>query len=249
MNLRKRLYFKPLCLLVAALFTGQCISFERKLISTEEKIIENGNQDFIYELEKIKTPSIQSPTVEYRILKFPTIKVESVNTYELIKIDRALPIIGGVIAGAAVGILIGNSQIQDPCQEFGKPVIGFLLGASMGGLIINMAHLGIKQKSVIKNEIIKEPTGSYLTKKHDSTPIPARNLPLEFKWWARKLNVFKTQTDDQGIVRINLIDDLKITKLPPEHHLYLCIHYLNPKTQLDELFEDSLGPENKKSKK
>jgi len=242
MNLRKSIYFKPLCLLVAALFTGQCISFEKKLVSTEEKVIENGSQAYVYELEKIKTPSTQDPTIEYRIVKFPANRVESINTYKLRKNNRFLPILLGVLAGAGIGILIGKSQIKDPCQDFGKPILGFLLGAPIGGIVFAGTGLGLKEKSGIRE--IKVPTSSHFQKKPNSTPIPAQNLPLEFKWGTRgKSNAFKTQTDERGIVRINLIDDLKIAKFPPDHPLILYIYYFNPESQLKEILRDSLGPE------
>ncbi|HLP58423.1 MAG TPA: hypothetical protein VK186_06320 [Candidatus Deferrimicrobium sp.] len=234
MNLRKSSYFKPLCLLVAALFTCQCISFERKLISTEEKVIEDESREFIYELEKIKTPSTQDPTAEYRIVKFPANRVESISTYK--KIDRSLPITLGIV-GAVFGGLIAI-DLKHP--DIYKLLPNFFLGTLIGGLI------GGSMGSSIKGKIreIKEPTRRYLTKKSDSTPIPIQNLPLEFKLGTGvKSNTFKTQTDEQGIVRINLIADLKMTKLPFDHPLTLFILYFNPESQKKGLFKDSLGPE------
>ncbi|HLP47066.1 MAG TPA: hypothetical protein VK469_14030, partial [Candidatus Kapabacteria bacterium] len=90
----------------------------------------------------------------------------------------------------------------------------------------------------------KLPAGSYLKKKPESTPIPVQDFPLEFKWGSPgKSNSFKTQTNEQGIVRINLVDDLKMTKFPLDHALILYIYYLNPESQLKGILGDSLGPE------
>ncbi|HLP47454.1 MAG TPA: hypothetical protein VK469_16010 [Candidatus Kapabacteria bacterium] len=241
MNLRKSSYFKPLCLLVAALFTCQCISFERKLISTEEKIIENGNQDFLYELEKIKAPSAQDPTIEYRIVKFPTNKVESINTYKIREVNGIFYILLGVIAGAYYGAKIGYNSSTYPDEEMSDTFLGFLIGSATGIMLGRLAGKAIGFKT--DKGIIKVPTKLYLKKKPDSIPIPVLNLPLEFIWWTHgKRNMLKAQTDDQGIVRINLIEELKMTKFPLKHHLSLYIHYHNPESQLDELFGDSLGP-------
>ncbi|HLP58422.1 MAG TPA: hypothetical protein VK186_06315 [Candidatus Deferrimicrobium sp.] len=231
MNLRKSIYFKPLCLLVAALFTCQCISFERKLISTEEKVIENGSQGYVYELEKIKKTSAQDPMAEYRIVKFPANRVELINTYQkIIKTNLFFFILGGCI--------IGFFSAKDD-YEMNGAFNGLLIGLTVGvtGKII------WNKKSGIIGEI-KKPTRSYLQKKPNSTPIPAQNLPLEFKWRTLgKLIIFKTQTDEQGIVRVNLIEDLKMTKFPLDHPLILYIYYLNPESQLKGILGDSLGPE------
>jgi len=230
MNLRKSIYFKPLCLLVTALFTTQCITYERKLISTEEKVIENGSQAYVYELEKIKTPSAQDPTIEYRIVKFPANRVESISTYK--KVDRSLPIALGTVAGAVFGGII-VTDLNHP--DINKALPNFVLGTLIGALIGS----SIKGR---KGEI-KEPTRRYLTKKSDSTPIPVLNLPLEFSWWSGKSNTFKTQTNEQGILRINLIEDLKMTKFLPDRPLILFIHYFNQELQKNERFIDSLGLE------
>ncbi|HLP47294.1 MAG TPA: hypothetical protein VK469_15185 [Candidatus Kapabacteria bacterium] len=231
MNLRKSSYFKPLCLLVAALFTCQCFYMERKLISTEEKIIENGSQAYLYELEKVKTPSAQDPMIEYRIVKFPANRVELINTYQkIIKTNLFFFILGGCI--------IGGFLAKDDYEMSGV-FNGLLIGLTLGGT----GKIIWNKKSGIIGEI-KKPTRSYLQKKPNSTPIPAQNLPLEFKWRTRgKLSIFKTQTDEQGIVRVNLIEDLKMTKFPFDQPLTLFILYFNPESQRKGIFKDSLGPE------
>jgi len=239
MNLRKSIYFKPLCLLVVALFTGQCISIEKKLVSTEEKVIENGSQAYVYELEKVKTPSTEDPTVEYKIVKFPANRIESISTYKLRKIDRSSAIVTGVLAGALAGWTLTLNSSDDSFLK-SRGLESTYIIALIGGLIGGSIKAG--KKSDIKGEI-KEPTESYLKKKSDSTPIPVLNLPLEFSWWSGKSNTFKTQTDEQGLVRINLVDDLKMTKVPPDRSLILYIHYFNPVSQLKEILRDSLGPE------
>ncbi|HLP49158.1 MAG TPA: hypothetical protein VK469_24670 [Candidatus Kapabacteria bacterium] len=239
MNLRKSIYFKPLCLLVAALFTGQCVSIEKKLVSTEEKVIEDESQGYVYELEKIKTPSAQDPIVEYRIVKFPANRVETINIY---KQDRKGNTFSSMLLGcaisAALGIFIGTSLGNthgdgDINGSYYRVLIASLTGG-IGGLI---AGFTIKKKS----SLIKEPTGFYLGKKPGSSPIPVQDFPLEFKGVAGgKSIVFKTQTNEQGIARINLIDDLKITKFPPDQPFTLYIHYLNPQSQKNAIFGDSL---------
>ncbi|HLP62642.1 MAG TPA: hypothetical protein VK186_27630 [Candidatus Deferrimicrobium sp.] len=241
MNFKKSSYFKTLCLLGAAFFTTQCASIERKLVSTEEKVIENESRDFVYEYEKIKTPSAQDPTLEYRIVKFPANKIEKIGTYKFIKVDRSPGIITGVIAGAVAGILMGNSQIRDTCVDRGKPILGFLLGAPLGGFILGQA-LGPTNKTALKEEI-KKSTGNYLQKKADSTPIPVENLPLEFKCQSRgKIIAFKTQTNEQGIVRVNLVTDLKIKKFRPGNNLMLYIYYFNQESQLGCMISRFPGP-------
>jgi hypothetical protein len=244
MSLRKCIYFKPLCLLVAALFTTQCITYERKLVSTEEKAIENGIPAYVYELEKIKIPSSQDPMLEYRIVKFPANRVESINTYH--KIKKPSPwasFKGGAVVGAIVGNRIGQSQIKDYCQDFGKPIVGSLIGALLGGTVFSLFGRVLKKESRRKQEI-KEPSRSIFTKKTGSIPIPVQYFPLELKWGTRgKSNSFKTQTDEQGLVRINLIDDLKIAKFPSDNPLILYIYFLNQESQLKEILRDSLEPE------
>lgn len=243
MNLKKSSYFKQLCLLVIVLFTAQCISIERKFVSTEEKVIENASPAYVYELEKIKNPSVQpaqDPIIEYRIVKFPAHRVELINTYQKIrKTNRFFSIFGGCIAGALIGTIIGGYSARDDYEMSGA-LCGFLIGIPAGGLITG----GIisKTKSGIIDEI-KETTWRYLQKKTDSTPIPAKNLPLEFKWKiSGKINAFKTQTNEQGIVSINLSEDLKITKFPLDHPLILYIYYINLESQIKGILRDSLGP-------
>ncbi|MCX6578973.1 MAG: hypothetical protein NT166_02185 [Candidatus Aminicenantes bacterium] len=245
MNLRKSSYFKPLCLLVAALFTGQCISIEKKLVSTEEKVIENGSQAYIFELEKIKTPSTEDPTVEYKIVKFPAKRIETIFVFEQVKkVNRFFSSLGVVVASAAIGSIIGQCLIEDACQDFGKPIFGFGIGTLIGvlgsGVVVDM----IKKKVDGKKEV-KAHAGSHLEKKLNSPPLSLQNFPLEFKWeTSGKSNTFKTQTDEQGIVRINLIADLKMTKFPFDQPLTLFILYFNPESQKNGiLFIDSLGPE------
>ncbi|HLP58293.1 MAG TPA: hypothetical protein VK186_05660 [Candidatus Deferrimicrobium sp.] len=248
MNLRKSTYFKPLCLLVAALFTAQCVSTERKLISTEEKVIENGIQAYVYELEKVKTPSAQDPTIEYKIVKFPANRAESISTYKLRKVNGILCILLGCAAGAYYGSEIGYNSSIHSCDQMGPVFLGILIGSVTGTIVGALAGktIGIKTDK----GIIKVPTKTYLKKKTDAMPIPVPNIPLEFKWGTGvKSNSFKTQTDEQGMVRINLLDDLKMAKFPLDHHLILYIYYLNPESQKKGIFKDSLGPENKKSKK
>ncbi|HLP61538.1 MAG TPA: hypothetical protein VK186_22045, partial [Candidatus Deferrimicrobium sp.] len=233
MNLRKSSYFKPLCLLVAALFTSQCVSIERKLISTEEKVIENRNQVYVYELEKIKTPSPQDPNAEYKIVKFPLNEVESINTYKLSKVNVNNSIFLGMVAGTCIGYSIGGNLTQYEHAKFGNAIIGLLLGGVLGSIVLGKIT-GVK--SDLK-KVIKVSTKSYLVKNPDSSPIPVQNFPLEFKWRIRgKINVYKTQTDEQGIARINLVDDLKMPKFPPDGHSTLYIHYRNPYSQLNGIF-------------
>lgn len=241
MNLRNNIYFKPLCLLVAALFVSQCTSVPLNLVSTEEKVIENGIQAYVYELEKIKTPSPEDPTVEYKIVKFPANRIETINTYKPKKVNRISPIIGGVLIGAVIGSVIGVSSGRH--HEDGE-ILGFYGGFRLGALIGGISAYAVSGTKEKKSGLIKKSAGSSLGKKPDSIPIPAQNLPLEFKWGTRgKSNSFKTQTDEQGFVRINLIDDLKMTKLPLDRPLTLCIHYLYPESQLKGILSDSLGPE------
>jgi hypothetical protein len=215
------------------------------LISTEEKVIENGSHGYVYEFEKIKTPSSQDPTIEYRIAKFPANRVESINTYKRRRVNRTLTIFGGLLIGAAAGIGVGSIKNYDSCDP--DPYInqfrGFFLGSVLGVLagIGAGTHMGIK--SDLKG-VIKESAGNHLQRKPDSISIPAQNFPLEFVWGTiGKSNAFKTQTDERGIVRINLIDDLNMTKFPLDHPLILYIYYLNPESQVKEILRDSLGPE------
>ncbi|MCX6580964.1 MAG: hypothetical protein NT166_12370 [Candidatus Aminicenantes bacterium] len=245
MNLRKSFYFKPLCLLVAALFAGQCMSIKRELISTEEKVIESESQGYVYELVKVKTPSVQDPTVEYRIVKFPANRVQSINVYK--KVRKADPlgcVLGGLVVGAVIGAAIGalTAGKNDDRKQFENGFYGFFIGAITGGISGPKIGEKIGIKRAIRGEI-KEPAGYYLKKKPDSIPIPAQNLPLELKWGTRgKSYSFKTQTDEQGFVRINLIDNLKMTKFLPDRPLILFIHYFNPGLQKIERFIDSQGP-------
>ncbi|HLP48655.1 MAG TPA: hypothetical protein VK469_22125 [Candidatus Kapabacteria bacterium] len=244
MNLRKSSYFKPLCLLVAALFTCQCISIEKKLVSTEEKVIEDESREFIYELEKIKAPSAQDPTIEYKIVKFPAKRVETIFVFEQgKKVNRFFSSLGIIVASAAIGSIIGQCLIEDACQDFGKPIFGFVIGTLTGALGSGVVVDMIKKKVDGKKEV-KAHAGSHLEKKLNSPPLSLQNFPLEFKWeTSGKSNTFKTQTDEQGIVRINLVTDLKITKIPPDRPLTLYILYFNPESQRKGIFNDSLGPE------
>jgi len=239
MNLRKSSYFKPLCLLVAVLFTGQCVTYERKLVSTEEKVIENGIEAYVYKLEKLKNPSAQDPIVEYKIVKFPANRIESFNIYKLKKVNRTSSTLIGFLAGAIIGTTIGTRSMKGEYLYLNRAINGFLIGTVTGATI----GYQLGKKPVIQEEI-KAPAGICLEKISGSSPIPVQNLPLEFKWGTHgKSNSFKSQTDGQGLVRINLVDDLKMTKVPPDRPLILYIHYLNPVSQLKEILRDSLGPE------
>jgi hypothetical protein len=234
MSLRKNGYFKMLCLFVAVLFTGQCISYERNLISTEEKVIENGNY-YVYELEKIKTPSAQDPTVEYRIVRFPAKKIEVIDTHQLIrKNDHFLSFLGGAIVGGVVGSFLGYSlKHQASVEHMGNVGWGFILGTLGGG--IGAASIGDSEKT------IKSSKPGYLQKKKDSIAIPAPYFPLEFKLIrGKKAVVFKTQTNEQGIVKLHLFHDLKIPKYPLDQSLRVYIHYLNPESQQKGLLKDTL---------
>lgn len=243
MNLRKSTYFKPLCLLVAALFTAQCVSIEKKLISTEEKVMENEIQEYIYELEKIKAPSTQDPTVEYRIVKIPVNRVQSINVYKKVKKVNLLgSFLGGIVAGAVIGAAIGAlSGSHDEETLFRNLCYGFLIGAVTG----TIGGPAIGEEIGKKHDLgqFKLPVGSYLKKKPDSPPMPIQDFPLEFKWRTTgKSKSFKTQTNEQGIVRINLVEDLKMAKFPLDHPLKLRIYYFKPGSQLKGMFSDSLGP-------
>ncbi|HLP46689.1 MAG TPA: hypothetical protein VK186_00480 [Candidatus Deferrimicrobium sp.] len=245
MNLKKSSYFKPLCLLVAVLFTTQCVSIERKLVSTEEKVIENTSPAYVYELEKIKKPSVQDPIVEYRIVKFPADRVE-INTYQKIRKINRTTFIFGILGGALIGgFLSSNSKsryvMAEPFDTATHCLIGAFIGGA-GGLIGSMSGRKVGEKEGVIGEI-KVPIKNL--KKADSTCMPSSYLPLEFKWGIRgKSHAFKTKTDEQGIVRINLLDDLKITKFPLDHPLVLYIYYLNPESQIKGILRDSLGSGN-----
>ncbi len=244
MNLRKNIYFKPLCLLVAALFTSQCISIKKELVSTEEKVIVNGSQTYLYELEKIKTPSAQDPTVEYRFVKFPANRVESIYTFKIKKVNRSSPILIGFLAGAAIGTKIGINSMKGEYLYVGRAITGFLIGSSIGIVcgIFASNQMGKNSAKIIET---KESVGSYLTKKTGSIAIPVEYCPLEFKWGPSGKGIaFKTRADEQGIVRIHLIKDLKMTKVPPDHPLILHILYFNPEYRRKQLLKDSLGLEN-----
>jgi len=230
--------------LVAVLFTGQCMSIKREVISTEEKVIEDESREFIYELEKIKAPSAQDPTIEYKIVKFPANRIQSINVYKKIKKANLWGcFLGGLVAGAFIGAAIGClSGGNDDEVQFMNAFYGFFIGALTGG--ISGPRIGKKIEKKHDPGQFKIPVGSYLKKKPDSTPMPIQDFPLEFKWRIRgKTNSFKTQTDEQGIVRINLIDNLKMAKFPLDHPLTLSIFYLNPESQVNGKFIDSLGPE------
>ena len=229
-----------LCLFVAVLFTVQCVSVNKRLILTEKRVIEN-EIHFVYELEKIKIPSAQSPIVEYKIIKFPADKVESINKYAKVKKPThiGLALVVGTICGL-IGRSNGASQIEDPCQDFLKPPLGFAAGFSLGFLGGAILSYCINNKKTILGEF-EEPKGSTLIKKPDSDPIMAPNIPLEFKWMIKnKSFIYKTNTDDQGIVRLNLINDLNLTNYPHGWPSRWYIYYLNPESQTKELFLDSL---------
>ncbi|HLP47220.1 MAG TPA: hypothetical protein VK469_14810 [Candidatus Kapabacteria bacterium] len=188
MNLRKSSYFKPLCLLVAALFTSQCVSVEKKLILMEEKVIVQDSQDYVYELEKIKTPTNQDPTIEYRIVKFPANKIEHIKTYQKIrKTNRSGAFLNGLLGGAVLGGFIGSilgSQGGAHGNSFYETP-GTGQGISWGALIGSIVGIVVGSKSALKDGItgkIEVTKNSDLGKKPLSTSIPVTNLPLEFKW-------------------------------------------------------------------
>ncbi|HLP60353.1 MAG TPA: hypothetical protein VK186_16045, partial [Candidatus Deferrimicrobium sp.] len=222
-----------------------CVSVEKKLILMEEKVIVQDSQDYVYELEKIKTPTNQDPTIEYRIVKFPANKIEHIDTYQKIrKSHRFLPILGGFIAGASIGGFLGyHLDPHDWTSKVRSAETGILIVGLIGCINGIWAGHEARKKDGIKEEI-KVPTRNYLEKKPLSTSIPVPNLPLEFKWEnPNKGNAFVAETDEHGIVRIHLMNDLKIAKFPLNHQLILHIHYLNPESHLNETLWDILLPE------
>ncbi|MCX6578975.1 MAG: hypothetical protein NT166_02195 [Candidatus Aminicenantes bacterium] len=193
-------------------------------------------------MEKIKAPSAQDPAVEYRIVKFPANRIQSINVYKKFKKANLWGFfLGGVVVGAFIGAAIGGlSGGNDEEVQFMNAFYGFFIGAFAGGISGPKIGKKIEKKHGIGQ--YKVPVGSYLKKKPDSTPMPIQDFPLEFKWRIRgKSNSFKTQTNEQGIVKINLIADLKMTKFPLDHPLILYIYYLNPESQVNGKFIDSLG--------
>jgi hypothetical protein len=128
---------------------------------------------------------------------------------------------------------------SDPNYNNGGQIGAATLGMLMGGIIGTALPLLVKIPDKTVGQIKEHHL--VLNPKPDADPIPARNIQVEIQWPSEgRCENYKTRADDQGLLRINLINDLKPKKFPPDKLSRLLIRYINTETGKLEIYVDSL---------
>ncbi len=246
----KKAFFKLICTIVTVIFLSNCYHISRgNLISTEQQVNRNEVLGYKYQVEKIKYPSLKDPTMEYKIVKMPIYKVQDVLVYEKVKrMDFLRTTITFGISGFCLGALAGmvgnlKTNNQDASAENSK-VNPIQMGLASAAVLSILPLFGIfnKQQGKKVGEI-RKPGKSYIDSSNSFQKIPAVNIPVQFESDDDGVkNSFKAQTDDQGIVKINLIDDLKIKKSASDQPVNVLIKFMNIEANKFETTTESLEP-------
>jgi hypothetical protein len=141
-------------------------------------------------------------------------------------------LVSGVIGGFEIAVILHPSNNE---KKIGAEIFGFLLGGIIGTALPLLVKIPDKTVGQIKEQHL------VLNPKPDAEPIPARNIQVEIQWPSQgRGEIYKTRADDQGLLRINLINDLKPKKFPPDKPSRLLIRYINTETGKVEIYIDSL---------
>jgi len=238
MKWRKNKLFKTAVLFLVIIFSWQCSSITTGgLVSSEEKIDQQIIRGYQYGIEKIKEPSSQDPTLEYKVVKFPVNRGQVINTYEKVKIKHSKPMLWCFLLGAGIGFSVSIGKDYEP-EGFSKAFKVTLqtLGFGLYGLIIGRFLKGkafyafggetvtVPDERIIHKHVFFEPNKIY------STPVP--NFPVKVTWRSEgKQGAFEIATDDQGIIRIHVTDDLKMSAAALKGGVDLTIGYLENQKQ------------------
>jgi hypothetical protein len=208
MKYRKNVFKKLMCLVTVAMFMCQCMSVRKgALIETQKNIDESKIAGYEYHIDRIKAPTPRDFTAEYKFVKLPLLNVEETGIYKRVKKYNRLKTAGLL---AAIAIAVGLKAASEAIiHDEGNGPFNIYTGVMFGGLVGAIVSLVIKVKPK-EIEPVKEPK-NYLIKKSGSTPLPFENQPVEIQWYSGgKLGKFKTFTDNDGMIKINLADDLKL---------------------------------------
>lgn len=232
---KKGTFFKLVCLSVLVSFSSACITVSKgRLISTEDNII--SNEYFKYTIKRVKNPTLLDPTVDYKIMKIPLNAVVRKEYYEMVrkyypKASWPFGLVGGAIVGLHIGQIL---PLEEEEQRTGAELIGILLGGIIGTALPLLIKIPTKTVGQTKeHHLIFNP-------KPDAEPIPARNIQVEIQWPERKGEIYIAKADDLGLLRINLVNDLKPKKFPPDKPSRLLIKYINTETGKLEMHIDNL---------
>ncbi len=219
-----------MCLVTVVMFMCQCMSVRKgALIETQKNIDESKIAGYEYHIDRIKTPTPPDFTAEYKFVKLPLLNVEETSIYKRVKKYNRLKT-SGLLAAIAIAVGVKAASEAIIHDEENGP-FNIYTGVMFGGLVGAIVSLVIKVKPK-EIEPIKEPK-NYLIKKSGSTPLPFENQPVEIQWYSRgKIQTFKTFTDNNGIIKINVIDDLKldVKEYSSGKSFSLVIFYINAET-------------------
>ena len=235
MKWRKNKLFKIAVLGLIILFSWQCSSIATgSLITSEEKINEQIVNGYQLGIEKINRPSSQQPTLEYKVVKFPMNQARVINTYERVKTKHSKPMLWGFLIGGGVGFFYGLAQPSDSeglLGKNGKVIVGTLgiglYGLILGRLIRGKAFNAFGGERVIDsdNPIIRKEV-FFAANKSLSTPVP--NFPVNITWSSQgKQGAVETTTDENGVIKVHAIDDLKMSDAELKAGTALTIAYID----------------------
>jgi hypothetical protein len=235
MKYRKHFFKKLVCLVTVVMFMCQCATVRKgALLDTQKNIDESKIAGYEYRIDQIKAPTTQDFTAEYKIVKLPMHNMVETRTYKGVKkynstIIATVLVLAGVILGGGYGA----EHVVDEDREEQYITKCALLGG-LGGAVVSYIFTRIANNRAAKDEVdpVKEHK-NYTITKPGSTPIPFENQPVEIQWYSGgKIQTFKTFSDNDGIIKINLTGDLKINvnEFSTGKRFSLVIFYINAET-------------------
>jgi len=244
---RKKLFLKVISLLISIIFYTQCTSFEiGRLISVEEKINKSKVLGYKYGLNRVKEPLINFPTIIYRLNKYPIYEIQDVERYERIKVTRDIDVQRVTylsVLGAACGMLldwlmddlVSNEESVTDTEK--KVDLTFIITTSAGFILGLIGGITQSKKTKKPAGVINKLKIVRSSRPHPD-PIPVKNFKVEFSCTFNKSQVkCHAKTNEFGMVMIDLVKNLKLTKLSTENQLILNIKFKNENNQIEEIKE------------
>lgn len=239
-----KILIKTISIFMVVIFSFQCAVISKgALIDVEKKVDENPALGYNYKFEPVPATESNRSTLEFKFVKVPRNRIDSVKTYNKIKrLSSESKALIGTGIGFASGILLAiatkpDFDLYQPNRKVALGILGGIIGLAVGTLS--------KPHETVLGKIQEKET--VYTDKTNVIAIPLANQPIEIEFvnnstdntYKMDIRTIKKFTDNDGKITIDIKNDFGFNKIPSKKYYTMSFTYINAETGLRETIKEN----------